>query len=69
MIRGASVFEDVIKTVCTTNCSWSGTVRMVNSSGSTRSSRDHATGNDTGAPSRARGENGATTCCPGRFRV
>ena len=29
MIRGASVFEDVIKTVCTTNCSWSGTVRMV----------------------------------------
>lgn len=29
MIRGATVFEDVIKTVCTTNCSWSGTVRMV----------------------------------------
>jgi N-glycosylase/DNA lyase len=29
MIRGATVFEDMIKTVCTTNCSWSGTVRMV----------------------------------------
>ncbi|HYM50393.1 MAG TPA: hypothetical protein VET65_07430 [Candidatus Limnocylindrales bacterium] len=29
MIRGATVFEDVIKTVCTTNCAWSGTVRMV----------------------------------------
>ena len=29
MIRGTTVFEDVIKTVCTTNCSWSGTVRMV----------------------------------------
>jgi N-glycosylase/DNA lyase len=24
------VFEDVIKTVCTTNCTWSATVRMVN---------------------------------------
>jgi 3-methyladenine DNA glycosylase/8-oxoguanine DNA glycosylase len=29
MIRSATVFEDVIKTLCTTNCSWSGTVRMV----------------------------------------
>ena len=29
MIRGASVFEDVVKTVCTTNCSWSATIRMV----------------------------------------
>jgi 3-methyladenine DNA glycosylase/8-oxoguanine DNA glycosylase len=23
------VFEDVVKTICTTNCAWSGTVRMV----------------------------------------
>jgi 3-methyladenine DNA glycosylase/8-oxoguanine DNA glycosylase len=29
MIRSESVFEDVIKTVCTTNCAWSATVRMV----------------------------------------
>src|SRR5947209_15341957 len=29
MIRAPTVFEDVIKTVCTTNCAWSGTVRMV----------------------------------------
>jgi 3-methyladenine DNA glycosylase/8-oxoguanine DNA glycosylase len=29
MIRGATVFEDVVKTICTTNCSWSATTRMV----------------------------------------
>ncbi|MGH7759764.1 MAG: DNA-3-methyladenine glycosylase family protein, partial [Candidatus Dormibacteria bacterium] len=29
MLRGQSVFEDVVKTICTTNCSWSATVRMV----------------------------------------
>ena len=29
MIRGATVFEDVVKTLCTTNCSWSATIRMV----------------------------------------
>jgi len=29
MIRSPTVFEDVVKTVCTTNCAWSGTVRMV----------------------------------------
>jgi 3-methyladenine DNA glycosylase/8-oxoguanine DNA glycosylase len=29
MMRSASVFEDVIKTICTTNCVWSATVRMV----------------------------------------
>lgn len=29
MVRGATVFEDVIKTLCTTNCSWSATIRMV----------------------------------------
>ena len=27
---GPTVFEDVVKTVCTTNCTWSATVRMVN---------------------------------------
>ena len=30
MIQSPTVFEDVIKTVCTTNCTWSATVRMVN---------------------------------------
>jgi 3-methyladenine DNA glycosylase/8-oxoguanine DNA glycosylase len=29
MVRGATVFEDVIKTLCTTNCSWSATTRMI----------------------------------------
>jgi 3-methyladenine DNA glycosylase/8-oxoguanine DNA glycosylase len=28
MTRGQTVFEDVVKTICTTNCAWSGTVRM-----------------------------------------
>jgi N-glycosylase/DNA lyase len=30
MVRSASVFEEVIKTICTTNCTWSATERMVN---------------------------------------
>jgi N-glycosylase/DNA lyase len=29
MIRGSTVFEDVIKTICTTNCTWAATERMV----------------------------------------
>jgi 3-methyladenine DNA glycosylase/8-oxoguanine DNA glycosylase len=29
MIRSATVFEEVIKSVCTTNCAWSATERMV----------------------------------------
>jgi N-glycosylase/DNA lyase len=29
MLTSPSVFEDVVKTICTTNCAWSGTVRMV----------------------------------------
>lgn len=29
MIRSATVFEEVIKTICTTNCAWSATIRMV----------------------------------------
>lgn len=29
MIRSPTVFEEVVKTVCTTNCAWSATVRMV----------------------------------------
>ena len=30
MLQGPTVFEDVVKTVCTTNCAWSATLRMVN---------------------------------------
>jgi 3-methyladenine DNA glycosylase/8-oxoguanine DNA glycosylase len=30
MLGSASVFEDLIKTICTTNCAWSGTKRMTN---------------------------------------
>ena len=29
MLRSSTVFEDVVKTVCTTNCAWSATERMV----------------------------------------
>ena len=29
MLQSPTVFEDVVKTVCTTNCAWSATVRMV----------------------------------------
>ena len=29
MVRGSTVFEEVVKTLCTTNCSWSATIRMV----------------------------------------
>jgi 3-methyladenine DNA glycosylase/8-oxoguanine DNA glycosylase len=29
LMRAPSVFEDVVKTICTTNCAWSATVRMV----------------------------------------
>jgi N-glycosylase/DNA lyase len=29
MLRSPTVFEDVVKTVCTTNCAWSATERMV----------------------------------------
>jgi 3-methyladenine DNA glycosylase/8-oxoguanine DNA glycosylase len=28
MMRSPAVFEDVVKTICTTNCAWSATVRM-----------------------------------------
>lgn len=29
LMRGATVFQDVVTTICTTNCAWSATVRMV----------------------------------------
>ena len=29
MIQSPTVFEDVVKTICTTNCAWSATIRMV----------------------------------------
>jgi 3-methyladenine DNA glycosylase/8-oxoguanine DNA glycosylase len=30
MLQSSTVFEDVVKTICTTNCTWSATERMVN---------------------------------------
>lgn len=30
MLRSPTTFEDVVKTICTTNCAWGATVRMVN---------------------------------------
>jgi N-glycosylase/DNA lyase len=30
MVQSPTVFEDVVKTICTTNCAWSATRRMVN---------------------------------------
>jgi hypothetical protein len=29
MVRSPTVFEEVVKTLCTTNCAWSATIRMV----------------------------------------
>src|SRR5436190_9249956 len=29
MMRSPTVFEDLVKTICTTNCTWSATIRMV----------------------------------------
>lgn len=29
-VRSPSAFEDVVKTICTTNCTWSATIRMTN---------------------------------------
>jgi len=29
LMRGQTVFEDVVKTICTTNCTWAATIRMV----------------------------------------
>ena len=31
MLRGATIFEDLVKMICTTNCSWALTDKMVNS--------------------------------------
>lgn len=44
MIRSPSVFEEVVKTVCTTNCAWSATVRM------TTALVEHLGERATGAP-------------------
>ena len=32
LLRSPTVFEDVVKTICTTNCTWAATVRMVGAS-------------------------------------
>lgn len=45
MVRSPTVFEDVVKTICTTNTSWGGTTRMVNAL------VEHLGEKATGAPS------------------
>jgi 3-methyladenine DNA glycosylase/8-oxoguanine DNA glycosylase len=47
MLRSPTVFEDVVKTICTTNCAWSATVRM------TRALVDHLGEASAGAHGRA----------------
>src|SRR5438105_12258093 len=44
MLRSPTVFEDVVKTVCTTNCAWSATVRMVGVLVDHLGAKDRATG-------------------------
>ena len=48
MVQSATVFEDVIKTVCTTNCTWSATIRMVHAI--VQHLGDPAPGADTDGP-------------------
>jgi N-glycosylase/DNA lyase len=50
MMRSPTVFEDVVKTICTTNCTWSATVRMVTAL--VRELGIAATGAAVGAPTR-----------------
>jgi N-glycosylase/DNA lyase len=64
MIRSPSVFEDVVKTVCTTNCSWSLTEKMVGSL--VRELGDPATGGD-GPLTNAFPTAGAMAAQPERF--
>ena len=45
MLRSPTVFEDLVKTICTTNCAWSATVRMVG-----------AIVNELGTPAQGAGE-------------
>ena len=44
MLRSPTVFEDVVKTVCTTNCAWSATERMVGALVENLGAEDRATG-------------------------
>ena len=44
MLRSPTVFEDVVKTICTTNCAWSATVRMVGALVDHLGAGDRATG-------------------------
>jgi N-glycosylase/DNA lyase len=44
MLRSPTVFEDVVKTICTTNCAWSATERMVGALVEHLGAADAATG-------------------------
>ena len=61
MLRSPTVFEDVVKTICTTNCAWSATVRM------TRALVDNLGEESAGAHGRAFPAPSAMAEAPERF--
>jgi 3-methyladenine DNA glycosylase/8-oxoguanine DNA glycosylase len=61
MLRSPTVFEDVVKTICTTNCAWSATVRM------TRALVDNLGEESAGGHGRAFPTSGAMAAAPERF--
>ena len=61
MLRSPTVFEDVVKTICTTNCAWSATVRM------TRALVENLGAESAGAHGRAFPTPSAMAAAPERF--
>jgi 3-methyladenine DNA glycosylase/8-oxoguanine DNA glycosylase len=61
MLRSPTVFEDVVKTICTTNCAWSATVRM------TRALVDNLGEESTGGHGKAFPTPDAMAAAPERF--
>jgi 3-methyladenine DNA glycosylase/8-oxoguanine DNA glycosylase len=61
MLRSATVFEDVVKTICTTNVAWSATVRM------TQALVDHLGAESAGGHGRAFPTPSAMAAAPERF--
>jgi 3-methyladenine DNA glycosylase/8-oxoguanine DNA glycosylase len=57
MLRAPTVFEDLIKTICTTNCTWSATERMVG-----------ALVSELGSPAGRSGATVGSCSIPGRVR-
>jgi len=53
MLRSQTVFEDVVKTICTTNCAWSATVRMTDALVSTLGAQAPGAGGQRAFPTPA----------------